>query len=182
MDQFAAGQRWISEAEPELGLGTLVQVGDGRLQILFPASGEMRVYAADNPPLKRVRFREGDNIKTSDDEEFTVVEVVEENGLITYVGENRELPEAHLSDSISFNRPEDRLLNAQIDDLADYELRQRTLANLHALRKSSVRGFVGGESISFPTSSTSPTQSVHARLHAFCCRMKSVWARRSKRA
>ena len=36
MDQFAAGQRWISEAEPELGLGTLVQVGDGRLQILFP--------------------------------------------------------------------------------------------------------------------------------------------------
>ena len=144
MDQFAAGQRWISEAEPELGLGTLVQVGDGRLQILFPASGEMRVYAADNPPLKRVRFREGDNIKTGDDEEFTVVEVVEENGLITYVGENRELPEAQLSDSISFNRPEDRLLNAQIDDLADYELRQRTLANLHALRKSSVRGFVGG--------------------------------------
>jgi len=144
MDQFRAGQRWISEAEPELGLGTIVQIGDGRLQVLYPASGEMRVYAAENPPLKRVRFREGDTIKTSDDEDFLVVEVLEDKGLITYVGETDELPEAKLSDSISFNRPEDRLLNGQIDELAEYRLRQRTLANLHALRRSTVRGFIGG--------------------------------------
>jgi ATP-dependent helicase HepA len=144
MDKFKPGQRWISEAEPELGLGTLVNAGTDRLQVLYPASGEMRVYSAERPPLKRVRFRAGDSIKTSEDEEFTVTNVVEEDGLITYVGKDQELPEAQLSDSISFNRPEDRLFNGRIDALADYELRQRTLQNLHGLRQSSVRGFVGG--------------------------------------
>ena len=144
MDTFKPGQRWISESEPELGLGTLLQAGDGRVQILFPASGETRVYAADNPPLKRVRFREGDAIKTNEDATFTVTKVVEEDGLITYLGDGHELPETQLSDSISFNRPEDRLLRGKIDSLQDYELRQRTLRYLHQFRKSEVRGFTGG--------------------------------------
>ncbi|MBG87402.1 MAG: RNA polymerase-associated protein RapA [Verrucomicrobiales bacterium] len=144
MSQFVAGQRWISESEPELGLGTLVQVGDSRIQILFPASGEMRVYALENAPVKRVRFREGDEIKAHDGETITVVDVREESGLLTYIGDDRELPEAQLSDTISFNRPEDRLLNGQIDDTHDYQLRQRTLQNLHRSRSSDVRGFVGG--------------------------------------
>lgn len=144
MDQFKPGQRWISEAEPELGLGTLANAGDGRIQMLYTAAGEMRVYSMEEPPLKRVRFREGDIIKTSEGESFNVTKVIEADGLITYLGEDHELPEAKLCDSISFNRPEDRLMNGRIDDLPDYELRQRTLKNLHGLRKSSVRGFVGG--------------------------------------
>jgi ATP-dependent helicase HepA len=144
MSQFAAGQRWISESEPELGLGTLVQVADGRIQILFAASGETRVYALENAPLKRVRLRDGDEVKTHDGETFTVTEVREEAGLITYLGAGRELPETLLSDTTSFNRPEDRLLNGQIDDPRDFQLRQRTLRNLHQSRSSKVRGFVGG--------------------------------------
>lgn len=144
MSQFAAGQRWISESEPELGLGTLVQVADGRIQILFAASGETRVYALENAPLKRVRLRDGDEVKAHDGETFTVTEVREEAGLITYLGAGRELPETLLSDTTSFNRPEDRLLNGQIDDPRDFQLRQRTLRNLHQSRSSKVRGFVGG--------------------------------------
>src|SRR5258708_23686945 len=113
MEQFKVGQRWISESEPELGLGTLLQIGDGRVDILFPAAGEVRRYAAGNAPLKRVRFRPGDTVKTHDDQKLSVETVHERDGLITYIGNGRELPEAQLSDSITFQRPEDRLLAGQ---------------------------------------------------------------------
>ena len=40
MSLFIAGQRWMSESEPELGLGTVTQAGGGRVQVAFPATGE----------------------------------------------------------------------------------------------------------------------------------------------
>jgi len=144
MESFTVGQRWISESEPELGLGTLLQTGGGRVQILFPASGELRQYAIGNAPLKRVRFQTGDSIKTHDDEKVAVRSVREINGLITYVGETREVPESQLSDAISFHRPQDRLLAGQVDDPAQFELRSRTLHLQNLSRRSEVRGFSGG--------------------------------------
>jgi len=54
MNLFIAGQRWISESEPELGLGTILRVGDGRVEVGFKSAGETRVYTADQSPLKRV--------------------------------------------------------------------------------------------------------------------------------
>jgi len=143
-EPFKPGQRWISETEPELGLGTLVRLTEAGVQIAFRAAGEMRQYARDHAPLKRVRFRIGDTIQTEDDETMVVREVREVGGLITYIGDERELPEAKLSDRISFHRPEDRLLNGQVDGLADFRLRRQTLAFQHHRRKSPVRGFVGG--------------------------------------
>ncbi len=144
MEQLKAGQRWISESEPELGLGTLIESGHRRIKILFPAAAEYREYAIDNAPIKRVRFRAGDTIKTQNGTSLTVEAVRELGGLITYLGEGRELPEAQLSDTISFRRPEDRLLAGQVDEVVDFELRRRTLQNQHLSRKSPIRGFVGG--------------------------------------
>ncbi len=143
-NDFRKGQRWISESEPELGLGTVVQMGENRVHILFPATGELRQYATEHAPLKRVRFREGDTIKTHDDQTLVVETVREEDGLIIYAGKGTEIAEAQLSDRISFHRPEDRLLNGQIDDATDFALRCRTLQYQHHRRKSAVRGFVGG--------------------------------------
>lgn len=144
MKNFIPGQRWISESEPELGLGTVMQLADGRVQILFPASGELRQYAADNAPLKRVRFREGDTVRTHDDASFVVTRVREQGGLITYFGEGRELAESQLSDSISFHGAEDRFLGGHFDDFRTFDLRHRALELQHRARRSSVRGFVGG--------------------------------------
>jgi ATP-dependent helicase HepA len=60
---FIIGQRWISESEPELGLGTIAHAGDGRVQVAFAAAGETRVYTAEQAPLQRVRFRVGEKIR-----------------------------------------------------------------------------------------------------------------------
>jgi ATP-dependent helicase HepA len=91
-----------------------------------------------------VRFREGDTITTHDDQTLIVEKVQEKDGLITYFGHGRELPEALLSDTISFHSAQDRLLAGQVDDNADFQLRQRTLKFQHQRRKSNVRGFLGG--------------------------------------
>ena len=51
MSTFAIGQRWISEPEPELGLGTVMETGEGRVQVLYPATSEVRVYTEENAPF-----------------------------------------------------------------------------------------------------------------------------------
>ena len=94
MSRFVIGQRWISESEPELGLARSCDTGGGRVQVEFKSAGETRTYAADHAPLKRVRFRAGDKVRTQADQEFIVQEVIEQQGLLIYVGENRRLPEA----------------------------------------------------------------------------------------
>jgi ATP-dependent helicase HepA len=42
---FALGQRWISDTETDLGLGTVVAIEGRMITLLFPANGEQRLYA-----------------------------------------------------------------------------------------------------------------------------------------
>jgi ATP-dependent helicase HepA len=144
MSVFIPGQRWISESEPELGLGTVVPADSGRVKVEFKAAGETRIYANDQAPLKRVRFRAGDKIKTQADKEFVVTEVAEQNGLLIYIGEHQHLPEAEVSDRVSLQGPQERLFAGRFDNHAMFALRRRSLELLHRSRQSPVRGFVGG--------------------------------------
>jgi ATP-dependent helicase HepA len=144
MSVFIIGQRWISESEPELGLATVVQAGAGRVQVEFKSAGETRTYAADHAPLKRVRFRAGDKVRTQADKEFIIKDVLEQQGLLIYVGENQRLPEAQLSDHLSLRGPQERLFAGRFDASTAFQLRRRTLELLHRSRKSPVRGFLGG--------------------------------------
>ncbi len=141
---FEVGQRWISESEPELGLGSVRRVTARTVIIAFVASNESREYALDNAPLKRVRFRVNDTIRNRDDVTLAVASVREQGGLIFYRGDGREWCETDLSDSISFNKPEERLLAGQVDAPEVFDLRFAALRQQHRRRKSRVRGFVGG--------------------------------------
>jgi len=144
MVKFIAGQRWISEAEPELGLATIVNTDNGRVQVAFKSAGETRTYVADNAPLKRVRFRVGDKLRTQEDIEFIVEKVIERQGLLTYVSKNQQVHESQLSDSLSFQGPQQRLFAGRFDSSTTFELRSRSLELLRSMRKSPVRGFLGG--------------------------------------
>ena len=75
-------------------VGARARTGHGRanrkwaaFKCAFKAAGETRTYAVDQAPLKRVRFRVGDKIKTQADQEFIVQEVVEQQALLIYVAE-----------------------------------------------------------------------------------------------
>lgn len=138
------GQRWISETEPELGMGTLAQITPRAVSVSFPATGETRQYAIDNAPLRRVRYRAGDTVQSRTQRSFVVQAVVEHNGLLTYRGEGAELCETELNDTISFNQPDERLLNGHVEPSAAFALRCAALDHQHRRRKSAVRGFIGG--------------------------------------
>lgn len=141
---FISGQRWISETEPELGLGSVRRVTERTVTLQFGASEEVREYALDNTPLRRVRFQSGDAIKSQDERTLEVETVTERRGLIYYRGPGWELCETELSDALSFNKPEERLLAGQLDDPELFDLRSDALKYQHLRRKSKVHGFVGG--------------------------------------
>jgi ATP-dependent helicase HepA len=140
---WTLGQRWVSDGEPELGLGIIRKNGDGRVEIAFPAAGETRIYATDTAPLRRVRFQPGDRIKVHSGEEMTVERVREERGLRIYDTDGGEVLESDLSDSISFSKPEERLFGGKLDDHADFDLRGEALRRRAEMRRSPVRGLAG---------------------------------------
>lgn len=141
---YHPGQRWISDSEPELGLGSVERVSRLTVSLAFAASGEEREYAKDNAPLRRVRFHAGDSVKDREGRTLDIASVEERRGLIYYRGAERELCETGLSDAISFNKPEERLFVGQVDAPETFALRVAALHHQHHRRQSPVRGFVGG--------------------------------------
>ncbi|MDB4537715.1 RNA polymerase-binding ATPase, partial [Akkermansiaceae bacterium] len=138
------GQRWISKTEPELGLGILLEKENGQVSILFTATEEKRTYSLETAPIMRVQFKVGDEVLLHDGESVTIEKVEESDGLLIYHAAERVFEEAELSDAISFSKPEDRLLSGQVDELRTFNLRAESLFRSSQIRKSPVRGFLGG--------------------------------------
>ncbi len=142
---FHVGQRFMSETEPELGLGMIAQVEAKTVQILFLASGEKRTYGTKGAPLKRVVFSVGDEVTLRNGEKFIVKNYEIQNNLIHYLTEeNANVDERELSDAIRFNKPEERLFNGESDSMDLFELRYRTYQVQKAWKTSKARGFIGG--------------------------------------
>ncbi|RFC46254.1 MAG: ATP-dependent helicase HepA [Verrucomicrobia bacterium] len=144
IERMQPGQRIVSDSEPELGLGIVLKIDHSRVEVYFPAASEQRQYALRGAPLRRVQFKEGDRLKLHSGEPFVVEGVEERGGLLVYVSGGKEIPEAHLSDSISFSSPEERLLGGQVDENYAFDLRAETLGKRSEVLSSPVRGFLGG--------------------------------------
>ncbi len=148
MQDFVIGQRWISAAELQLGLGMVIEIEHRTVSIVFPATGETRIYARADAPLSRVRFRAGDWIERQDGEVLKVLELTESNGLIVYECEDEhqqpvKLPEGRLSNFLQLNQPGERLLNGQIDRNKWFNLRCKTREISNRLQRSAVFGLAG---------------------------------------
>ena len=143
MKQFIIGQRWISESEPELGLGIIIEVEAKTITCFFPAAKVDRRYGAQTAPLRRIRFVEGDEVKGSSGESFIVESTTEEKGLVTYHGEGKSLSESQLAETLTFSKPEERLFAGNIDSTELFKLRYDVLLNQRKLFISPIRGFTG---------------------------------------
>ena len=149
MENFVPGQRWISNTESELGLGLVLEASHNRVTVLFLATGEKRIYARDNSPLTRVKFAAGDTIETMDGARITVQHMVERDGLVTYLGKNKDgrkisIDEMELNHHIQFNKPQDRLFTGQFDPPSWFSLRYETWRKLRQHQQSPVKGLMGG--------------------------------------
>lgn len=148
MAQYQPGQRWISDSEAELGLGTILTEEGRLLTVLYPATGETRQYATRNAPLTRVRFAPGDEITHFEGWKLTVQEVEDIDGLLVYHGLNAQhqpvtMPETQLSNFIQFRLASDRLFAGQIDPLSWFALRYHSLEHNSRLLQSSLWGLGG---------------------------------------
>ena len=140
---LAVGQRYVSDAEPELGLGVVVGVDERVVHLAFAAAEDVRHYVARSAPLRRVRFAVGDAL-VDDSGESHVVDAVEERGdLLVYRTKAGELPESRVAARTAVSGPRERLAAGRVDASLLFDLRLETLARLHAVRSSPVRGFAG---------------------------------------
>lgn len=113
---FALGQRWISDTESDLGLGTVVALDARTVTLMFAASEENRVYARSDALTTRVIFNVGDVVDSQQGWSLQVEQVVEDQGVYTYLGTRVDteesgvaLREIFLSNQIRFNKPQDKL-------------------------------------------------------------------------
>ncbi|WP_347253286.1 RNA polymerase-associated protein RapA [Leminorella grimontii] len=129
---FTVGQRWISDTESDLGLGTVVATDARTVTLLFPAIGENRLYARKDAPITRVMFNPGDRVTSHEGWQLIVDEVKEADGVLTYLGRRTDgdedvvsLREIMLDSKLTFSKPQDRLFAGQIDRMDRFCLRYR---------------------------------------------------------
>ncbi len=149
MNEFAVGQRWLSENETELGLGMVQSVDHRLVTIYYPANEEERTYAKNNTPLSRMIYQVGDTIETIHGDHLTVKAMEPLNEIVVYMVQSPNsdqlapIPETQLSHHLQLNLASDRLFSGQIDSLKWFELRYSALQAKAQQQLSEVNGLQG---------------------------------------
>ena len=141
---FVSGQRYINSADLQLGLGRVVAENHRMVKVAFDAVDEERIYAKESAPLTRYVLSVGDSVRHKDGWEMVIEAIKELNGLNIYLGTTADgqeevLPETEIANTISLDRPAERLFNAQIDKHRWFQLRQQ--ARRHQLRLQSAETY-----------------------------------------
>lgn len=130
MADFKIGQKWISNAEPDLGMGRIIGTQHRLITIQFDLVDQIRTYAKEKAPLTRVQFGVGDQIRTSDNVEIIIESVVEKDGILIYQGDYQgtrtAIFETDLDPNVRFSSPADRLFTHQFDENRWFNLRYYT--------------------------------------------------------
>ena len=142
MSTFAVGQRWLSETEPELGLGIVQDVDHRLVTIFFPAAEEERTYSREGAPLSRMTWDSGDVVQTADGLHLKVVDVDEMEGMLFYQAHPlsdpdmvQPVPESQLSWQVNLAGARERLFARQLDHSRWFEFRYQALqARAHSER------------------------------------------------
>lgn len=155
MHDFVPGQRWISDAELQMGLGTVLACEGRSVTVVFLATGETRTYSTTTAPLRRALFGVGDSITSHEGWSMKISDVKETDGLATYYGLKEDnspakLEEGELDNFIQLNRPSERMLSGQFDGNKWFDLRHHTLQHANRLGYSELQGLTGGRTSLIP--------------------------------
>ncbi len=139
--QYVPGQRWISNAEPELGLGTVLRVEGRTVQLAFPATGVVRQYSMQTAPLTRSEFRPGERVSANGDS-FVIEKIESHNGLLQYFGNGKTIAEGELDDMQNVSKADARLIAGRVDSAEHFEFRLDTLTRRADSRRSNAFGLM----------------------------------------
>ncbi|MCL2207932.1 MAG: SNF2-related protein [Fibromonadales bacterium] len=148
MPKFSIGQKWTSEAEPELGVGQIIKQDFRTITLLFPTAGVQRIYnSKGEPPLIRFFLKPGDKATSIKGVSLFVEKIAEKDGLLYYISKDKHISEDLLGFKQQSEDSSIRILEKlQAKDFSgnfDFCLRQRA-AKLRGIWKSSIaRGMLG---------------------------------------
>ena len=147
---FIPGQRWLSEAETELGLGIIQDVDYRLVTVSFPAADEERTYARENAPLARMTFEAEDRIESVIGDTLIVARVEDAGGVRIYHAHPEDepdniqpLPESLLSHHLDLTTASDRLFSGQLDTPAWFDARHAALEARQHAQSSAIKGLAG---------------------------------------
>lgn len=178
--EFSIGQRWVSDTEPELGLGIVEQVDQRTVQIRFLSNNTARNYMIQNAPLTRAYFKSGDIVVDMDNNRYLVNSHEMSENLLLY--RTRSLPsseqsanpngdaelsahesdaaipksdgkillETRLSPFLTFQSARDRLFSGQIDKNEFFNLRHDLCQSFSKIKQSDVFGLLGARTALIP--------------------------------
>ena len=147
-DVFKPGQRWLCDADLQLGLGTVEAVEHRIVSIVFKAAGETRSYAKHSAPLTRVIFKTGDVVSNQQGVSIEITQVQESGGLVSYTGITQAgasitLAETQLAHHLQLSRPTERLFTGQFDHDKWFRVRYQTLLLRQQLAHAPLYGLTG---------------------------------------
>jgi RapA N-terminal Tudor like domain 1 len=127
MLNISPGQRWISAAEPELGLGTILRSDHRQIAIIFTDSGNLKHFTHAASPLLRVRFAVADAILVEGETHRVTAVIDNPDGTTSYQLGEQSLHEGALDSQQRYLPAGLRLLVDQYDAAYLFDLRQSAL-------------------------------------------------------
>src|SRR5574344_136431 len=146
MSNFKIGQRFVSEQEPELGIGRISAVAFRNVTIEFPAVGETRIYRATGAAVKRYLLKAGASAKSEKGASVLIESVRMEDGLAVYCGRGgREIREQDLQPKAVARSSEifEALASGHTSDNVEFLRRERANVLSCEWQVSPVRGMIG---------------------------------------
>lgn len=144
MSDFVLGQRYMSQSEPELGLGQLKAIDARSLTLWFELADCERHYAKHDFPLTRALFEKGDSIEAKDGRTLVVSDIMDHQGLLLYMDDQGQLlPESEIKADQLQNNAQSRLLSGQLDHYSWFALRAQAGERYSQWWQSPVQGFTG---------------------------------------
>lgn len=142
--QPVVGQRWVSTAEPELGIGKVASLDQRNVVLRFERVGETRMFRFANAPLARYRLKQGDSANFPSGRAI-VKDSTERDGLLWYDTTlglfcESEIADAQASGEGSLSA---RLLDGDFGTVEEFELRAQANELRAKIGADPARGFVG---------------------------------------
>ncbi len=144
MSQYVNGQRWISLAEPELGLGVVSECEHRRVTIEFPHAETNRLYSIGTTPLIRCKFTTGDKVELLNGSIESIVSLQERAGVLYYeLSSESWVSEDKLAHNQGKISPLERLQAGQIGSFKWFNLYRNFLQASTNHQGQLCHGFVG---------------------------------------
>lgn len=140
---IVSGQRWMSLAEPELGLGAVTAADVRQVTLHFSASLETRSYALASAPIKRVVLRKGERLTTAQHKNLIIDRVEEIEHLFYYQCGSLLIPENELNQITSLTTADRRLLDGRVDSTQLFSLRRRAWHYRRTIQQHPAHGYLG---------------------------------------